>query len=682
MKMKRMAGASWRGWWPGCVIILAALAAYHDSFSGQLVYDDTRSIVDNPSIRHLSPAALAPPSGGLTVSGRPVLNVSLALNYALSGTDVWSYHALNLLVHILAALALYGIVRRTLVRVATRASARRSLGEGGPGYLRRIDPTFCAFAIALLWAVHPLQTEAVLYVVQRAESLMGLFYLLTLYCFIRYAGERSPDAEAKADGEAGGKIWAWLSIACCLLGMGTKEVMVSAPLMVLLYDRTFVAGTFRQAWRRRRGYYAGLATTWLLLVALVAASGGNRGGTSGFGTGVGWWAYGLTQFEAVAHYLALCFWPAPLAFDYGPFWVAPAVQAVPYALVVLPLAAGTAWALLRPARRGVGGQELGLPERGPGLAGQTRGFAVPALGFAGAWFFSILAPTSLVPGGIQMIAEHRMYLPLAAVLAAATLAIFSALGRVAGLVLVLLAALGLGLATERRSLVYRTNLALWADTAAKRPGNAFAQNNLGKALFLAGRVAEAETHYARALQLDPGDALAHYNLGNIRANDGRLPEAIAEYGRALRLQPDLFEAHNNLGLALVKAGRPLAAIAEFEATLRHEPDSFEAHCNLADVLAQVGRVPESIDQYELALRLEPNAAAVHENLAMALAQAERVPEAISHFEAAVRIEPGDADLHYNLGLVLGHAGRADEARVQFETAARLHRGIGVDPGRP
>ena len=185
----------------------------------------------------------------------------------------------NLAIHYLAGLALFGIVRRTLARRKDPAAA------------------LIAFSAALVWALHPLQTESVTYIIQRAESLMGLFYLVTLYCFIR---------GAEADGRQ--RPWFALCVAACLLGMATKEVMVSAPLIVLLYDRTFVAGSFREAWRRRWGLHAALAATWLPLAGLVAGAGWDRSGTSGFNSDVTPWAYWLTQFEAVTRYLWLSVW--------------------------------------------------------------------------------------------------------------------------------------------------------------------------------------------------------------------------------------------------------------------------------------------------------------------------------------------------------------------------------------
>ena len=165
-------------WWMPVALVTLCLVAYHNSFTGPFIFDDVRSIRDNPTIRHLWPIGqcLHPPhQHGLTVEGRPLINLSLAINYALGRQKVWGYHALNLAVHILAGLTLLGVVRRTLQQP-------RLLGCFGRA------ANGLALTIAILWAVHPLQTESVTYVIQRAESIMGLFYLLTLYCFIRGVG--------------------------------------------------------------------------------------------------------------------------------------------------------------------------------------------------------------------------------------------------------------------------------------------------------------------------------------------------------------------------------------------------------------------------------------------------------------------------------------------------------------
>ena len=288
-------------WVAGAFIAVAALAAYYPSFGVPFLLDDASSISGNPTIRHLWPLtdALSPPhGGGLTVEGRPVLNLSLALNVAISGSAVWSYHAVNLAIHVAAGLTLFGIVRRTF------SAASR-------------DAFLFALTTALLWTLHPLQTESVTYIIQRAESLMGLFFLLTLYGFIRGISSPRP-------------VWALgFSVGTCLLGMATKEVMVAAPLVVLLYDATFVTGGFGAALRARRGYYAALAATWVLLARLVVAA-GDRGGTIGALTGVAWWEFALTQSRAVIHYAKLAVLPSPLIFDYGSDFVLHALSVAPH----------------------------------------------------------------------------------------------------------------------------------------------------------------------------------------------------------------------------------------------------------------------------------------------------------------------------------------------------------------
>ncbi len=397
----------------GAVIVGAATAAYRNTFSVPFIFDDSLSIAGNPTIHHLWPPwlPLSPPHGqGLTVEGRPILNLSLAIDCAISGTRVWSYHATNLLIHMAAGLTLFGILRRTLERCSGLSEwhglpARwLATWAGSPCHL-------LAFAAALIWTVHPVQTESVTYIVQRAESLMGLFYLLTIYCFIRFAGSSYvPQSGTSADKEAGRWGWGLLSIVACLFGMATKEVMVSAPVVVFLYDRTFIAGTFAEAWRRRRRFYLGLAGTWLLLICLAAGA-GNRGRTVGFGIGATPWEYALTQFQAIVHYLRLSVWPHPLIFDYGPQWVRRPSEVLWDAILVAVLLFGSAVILLRPAYQGF--------RLRPALRDFGGQVGRRALGFTGAWFFLILAPTSIVPLVRQTIAEHRMYLPLAAVVSAA-----------------------------------------------------------------------------------------------------------------------------------------------------------------------------------------------------------------------------------------------------------------------
>jgi len=644
--------------WPnilaGSLIVIGALAAYHNSFFTPFVFDDFPAIVENASIRHLWPiwGPLSPPrASGMTASGRPLFNLSLAVNYALGGTAVWGYHALNLAIHILAGLTLFGIVRRTLLR---------------PGPRERFGAAALplATAVALIWTVHPLLTEAVTYVAQRAESLMGLFYLLTLYCFIRGNESANP------------RLWYSLCVGACLVGMVTKEVMVSAPLVVFFYDRTFVEGTFLKAWRRHGRLYLGLASTWLALGYLLIGT-GNRAGTAGLGTHVRSWEYALTQCWAIPHYLWLSVWPHPLVFDYG-MWLAkdPAVI-VPSALILAGVLAVVVIALYRH----------------------------PALGFLGAWFFLILAPSSsVVPVVSQTVAEHRMYLPLAAVVALAVIGLYAWIGRRSIAVFLVVAAV-LGFLTSQRNADYRSPLVIWRDTVNKRPTSLRAQysvafsleqvgqiaeaiqhyelvlrldpdyveahDRLGNDLMQVGRSGEAMTHFERAVQLKPEYPKAHNDLGVALERAGQVPEAIAQYREALRLDPHYADPYYNFGIVLERSGRVQEAIASYERALELKPDFAEADNNLGSALIKLGRVPEAIQHWNRALQLKPDFAEAHNNLGSALLGLGRLPEAIVHFQEALRIRPDYAKAHYNLGYALEQAGRVREAMGHYEQALRL-----------
>jgi tetratricopeptide (TPR) repeat protein len=599
------------------VIVVAACAAYSASLGGAFLYDDAGSVVANPSLLHLS-SALLPPNG-VTVSGRPILNLSFAVNHAVSGTGVWSYHALNLAIHAAGALLLFGIIRRTL---ATPAAGSLSAGEC----------VAVAFAAAILWAVHPLQAESVAYVVQRAESLMGLFYLLTLYAFIRFAAG-TPRAAA----------WAVLSVAACLLGMGTKEVMATAPLVVLLYDRAFIGGSFREAWTRRRTLYLGYAACWVPLAFLVIHAGG-RGGSAGFGSGVPWWAYALTQFKAVVLYLRLSFWPRPLVGDYGRILEGNWVRLTLCAAFVLALGAAT-WALLR--------------RNSP-------------LGFLGAWFLIILAPTSsVIPISTEIIAEHRMYLPLAAVMLLVALALNALLGRRLFLGAVCLLAVALTIVTVRRTRVYGSGFTFWSDVVRKVPANAGAWNNLGNLLAERGDQLGAMEDYRRALALAPAFASAHYNLGKSLAATGHATEAVTHYEEALKYRPEDPSIHYNMGDALALGKRQFAAAAEFREALRLDPGRSDAWFRLGETMTQVGNLPEAAAAYSHAVQLRPDFADARVNYGNVLAQQGSFAEAVRQFREALRLDPSAADIHNNLGSLLAESGHGSEARAEFEEALRL-----------
>jgi cytochrome c-type biogenesis protein CcmH/NrfG len=543
------------------LILATGLAAYSNSLAGSLVFDDWTSLVVNPYIRSLRTALSAPPDS--TLAGRPVVSLTFAANMVASGGSpgpafVRGARAVNVAIHLAAALALFGVVRRTL---RSRSLAARF----GP------VATPVAAACSMLWVAHPLTTAAVTYIVQRAESLMGLMYLLTLYCAIRAwtAGARARLA------------WTAASVASCAAGMGCKEVMVSAPLVVGLHDALFseaAAGSssWRQRlqalWRLRWPLYGALAATWIFLAALIVSNPRPRS----VGIGVdGWssWLYLKTQSVVIVHYLGLAVWPARLSIDRA----APMVAALSDVLFEALFLSGLVVACA-----------VGVVRRAPWA-------------FAGAWFFLILAPSSSVlPIATEVAAEHRMYLPIAGLVSLAVVVWVAVLwrltGRAPGTALrrtgavltgtLVIALVGTAVVvTRHRNEEFRSEDALWAAATKVQPGNARAQANLGAALLRQGRYVDAEGPLRLSLALRPDDPDTLSNLGSALCGQGRLPEGIDWLERALQLSPDFGEARFNLGEALLQSGRTAEALAAYRQVLRQAPDSVRTMKRVVALLA-------------------------------------------------------------------------------------------------
>jgi hypothetical protein len=276
-----------------CSLAVVTVLVYANSLSAPFVYDDFAAVRDNPTIRDLWPLTgpLSPPARDNPTSGRPLVNLSLAVNYAVGGLEPRGYHVANLAIHVGCALLLFGIIWRTL---------RPLVG----------DPADLAIALvaAALWAVHPLNSEPVNHITARTESMMAFCYLLTLYAGIRAGRSKS-------------SLWPVVCVAACAAGMACKESMVTAPILLLLYDRVFGGRTWGDTVRARRWLYGGLAASWIVFAWLNAA--GPRGhaagltADSGLLTPVSPWTYLLNQAPLMTRYLRLAVWPADLVLDYG-----------------------------------------------------------------------------------------------------------------------------------------------------------------------------------------------------------------------------------------------------------------------------------------------------------------------------------------------------------------------------
>lgn len=530
------------------------------------IWDDDIAITTNQSIHDIT-ESLNPPIE-TPVSGRPIVNLSLALNYAFGGLKPEGYHAVNLAILVCSALLLFGIVRRTLMRQL----------KGAPGN-NVTSITGLAFVPAMLWMVHPLLSETVYYTTQRTESLMGLFFLLTLYCSIRR--------------------WNIRAIVACALGMAAKESMVVAPVAVVLYDLVFDDDSLRAAWAKRQVLYSGLALTWVELGLIIWTWPRSTVGVAS----VGPLTYLYNQAEMITTYLGLTVWPHALVVDYGlPRQLSLADVLLPGALIMALLVA-TVVALVR----------------------------WPKAGFLAAMFFLTLAPSSsVIPIASEVGAERRMYLPLAAL---SVLAVFAAIRferlipRKVAIGLAILLATALGVRSFYRSHEFESALTVWQTAVDRRP-HGRSRFALANQLMDAGRHEEA-TAQLRLAVADYPDARA--GLGTELLLQGKIDEGIAVLNAFVQANPSL----PNRMPARVLLAQAHRAVAERELTNRNAPAaeraarlSIELDANNADThnllgaaLASQGNLRAAIPEFQAAVRINPKHEVALKNLAQAFAMA-------------------------------------------------------------
>ena len=605
------------------VLAIATLITYANALSGPFVFDDIPSIVENEDIRHITPLwqsaenAHYPP-----VNSRPITRLSLAINYALDGYHIRYYRAFNIAIHLACATVLFALLQRLWSAYIPAAS-------------------HWACAAALLWAVHPLNSQCVNYIAQRSESLMALFYLLLLY-FLHDTSRRATLA----------------AILCCALGTMSKEVMITAPVVALLYDRAFISGSLHAALARRPLLYGGLACSWLLCAALLAAQ--PHAASAGFCLTIGPIQYLLNQFLIIPDYLGKIFWPKPLLLDYGYPQLLTWSDIAPQALFVCALIAAS----------------LALSWR------------YPASGFVGLFFFAVLTPTSsIIPIANEVGAERRIYLPMAALVAAIVWGVYTSwehgekkararvqqkatTPRAWQLAIAILVAI-LALQTRARNRVFSDEVQLWRSNITAMPTNARAHNNLGLALAASGDMQTAAEHYRRALDLAPDFVMAHINLGLVLAAAKQYEQAISHYKRALNLQPNNVDALVDLGITLEKIGQRQSAIDHYRRALASAPHLAAIHYNLATALDAAGQHLPAIDHYRSALIIDPNLDQAHLRLAHLLARDRQWEAALAHYERAAHLQPDSAEAQFAMGNALRALQKVERAMACYQRALAI-----------
>lgn len=556
-------------------IAIAGLIAYANSFAGVFLFDDLGSIVRNAHIRSLTPLSqvLLPPAD-TPLAGRPLVQLSLAINYAMGSTSVWGYHVVNLALHLTCGGLIYLLIRRAGTQTI-------------------------AFAVALLWTVHPLNSEVVNYLTQRTESMMAVCFLFTLY--------------------AASRNWRTAAITICAAGMLCKETMAVAPIAVVLYDYAFSgSASFADTVTRRWTLYAALAATWIVPAVMLATRGQTLNG--GFASAhVGAWTYLLNQPTMILRYFRLAIWPRDLVLYYG--WP----RALTLADVWLPAIVVIALVITSI------------------VVAVTRWRRIGALAV---WVFLLLAPTSsILPIATEVGAERRMYLPLIGLIALAVAGL-TWLGRqrpalrAVPATVVAIVVVALGATTFARNAEYASSLGM-AHTILARWPTPNAHYLVGTELLVAGRHADAVSHLRVAAEQYPP---ARYSLGEALFGSGQPAAAIVEFERFQREEPTLSPINTRFQIAKAygSMGQMPQAIENLTAVIAAAPNLIEARGLMAEALADQHRYAEAIPHYGAYLESNQRNAAVWTRLAGALMAVSRQADAIEALKRATAADPAYA----------------------------------------
>ena len=589
------------------LLLCVTFLAYHNSFRGSWHFDDEKAILENPRIKH---AENIPKLLTRYYLSRGVLQATFALNYCLGGTDVFGYHLFNLILHMSVVVLLY-LTLCELTSMSTYSS-----------FLRRYLP----LASALIFAVHPVNTETVTYIVSRSSLLTTFFYILGFFLFIKAVRPgRKPHTKMALLAGCG---------LAFLLGAGTKEIIITLPAMCVVYLYYFVAEDrnplkFVMRYKWQFSGLASLAGAYLIYRHFhggIIASIPDAAVRS-------FYVNFLTEMNVIVrYYLVRLFVPVGLNID-PDFPISNSILEPWTFFSAIVLACMVYIAV--------------------GTFGKER-----VLSFGLVWFLVAISPTSSFIPLLDVAAEHRLYLPglgfsivlaylilkvttwKAADLRARAKLTFGALGAVV---------LALCIGTIRRNEVYESPLALWTDTVKKSPNKARPHNNLADSYEKLGRLDEALEEYRLIIEkIDPHYMRAYYGMGNVYLKRGQLKEAVRYYHKALKMKPGFAPAYNNLGIAYDDLGMYDEAIAAYKRALEIDPNFVRAYNNLAIVYAKKGIYGEALSAIRRALELDPGYTVGYVNLGKLHMMMGKYGQAERALRRALELKP---DFAYAYGLL-------------------------------
>jgi len=627
-EQQRAPSSGWDGMIPGwlsCLLIcIVGILVYSNTFQSSFHFDDEPSIVANAAIKNLADVKAI---WGFSPA-RFVTYLTFAFNYHLGGLNVVGYHIINLLVHIATALVVWQLA---LQLFRTPALEKEGVSKRAP---------LLALGAALIFVAHPIQTQAVTYIVQRAASLATLFYVLSLTSFLE-------GRQVQIDG---GKrlstvILFSISALAGLLALFSKEIAVTLPVAMLMVEFFFLRSKHRVNWKFILGVLGlfALVVAFLVsrnLMSLVDTTMTSRG------------QYLLTQSKVLLSYIGLLVVPVGQSVDHF----------VPVSRSVLEQTTFFSILLL-----------VALALLGIRLYSRKR-----VISFGIFWFLLTLLPESSIIPLKDLMFEHRLYLPMVglSLLLVDLVYQFSRRGNPTFLISILVMLTGiLGWVTYDRNEVWKDDLTLWSDVIAKSPTNPRGYHGRGLAYADRGMLELALADYSRAISLDPSFAPPHQNRASIYIKKGMLDAAIADCSQALALGNVMSyqEARIfiNRGRAYMMKNQIDSAFADLNQAIQIDPNDPTAYLDRAIIFIHRKEKQKAIDDYSRSLALDPQNPIVLNNRGMILKDSGKLGEAITDFGKAIKAQPNFPQPYLNRGLVMIMKGDFDSSIADFSAFLRL-----------
>ncbi len=729
-----------------CLVFLIILI-YSNTLNAPFQWDESKHLVDNPIVKDLR-YILHPSEGQWSEQyeffvSRYIAFLTFALNYRIHGLSVTGYHIVNIAIHIANSILVYLLVLLTFRtpffrgqglgisgQESEKGSQRQSLVPG----TRSLTPKLVAFFSAALFAVHPLQTEAVTYVMQRFASLVAFFYLLSIVAYIKFRlctpmSLRAPDGGAaissfkarllhlvRNDTSYSRRIFFYsVAVISAVLAMKTKENAFTLPIVIALYEFCFfsvpsphvpvsprprvpasslpsprvpASPRLRVLHSPRLHYLVPILLTLLIIPLTHMSLGASPQIDPGlYGHIYPQPEYLFTEFRVIVTYLRLLFLPINqnLDYDYHVFHSFFAPQVIASFLFLSALFGLGVYMIIGNRQWAIGNGIKAKDKEDDSRFTNSRCFGSTIhdsrpfrlVGFGILWFFiTISVESSVVPLWL-LICEYRVYLPSVGISIAVVTGVFWFFSRFAShisrrLILVLFLAVGvLAVATYLRNEVWGDSLRLWEDTVRKSPAKASVHDFLGYHYQQNNLLDKAMEQYLIAVKLDPDDAALHNDLGGAYESFHMPDKAVEQYMIAVKLDPDLAEAHYNLGLAYKSLNMPDKAMEQYLIAIKLRPDYAEAHHNLGNIYLSLNMPDKAMEQYLIAVKLRPDYADPHTNLGIIYNSLNMPDKALHELQIVANLKPDVAESHFNLGILYYKMGQTEKARQEITAGLKI-----------